>query len=62
MPALHARHSEADLFKLLTPNEQNEFLDNLSDEDVLAIEKDWGFWGQPNQQIPESLLNGEKSI
>jgi predicted phage terminase large subunit-like protein len=36
----------------LTRDEIDEFLNGLSDEELLALQYDWQFWGRPNQHAP----------
>lgn len=34
------------------------FYDSLSDEETEALISDWSFWGRPNQQVPQMVLDG----
>ena len=45
--------SQAQLLAELDEIERNAFLSSLSNEEALALQYDWNFWGRPNQHAPE---------
>jgi len=52
MPSSSTEASRADLFKLLPVEERRRRLDAMTDEDVAALEFDWGWWARPSQMVP----------
>lgn len=54
--------SEASLFQKLDPAKRAKLLDSLSDEEVIALETDWAFWARPDQKMPLTLQNHERTI
>ena len=45
--------SPAQIFAALPPEEQEEYLNSLSEEAKAALKYEWTFWARPNQLPPE---------
>ena len=53
MPTALDNLSPAQILAELNEYERNAFLSSLSNEEALALQYDWNFWGRPNQHAPE---------
>lgn len=58
----HVQSSKRALLRELSLEQQQEFLDSLSENELVSLASDWDYWGRPDQQIPEELLSGDKTI
>jgi phage terminase large subunit-like protein len=52
-----SNYSPAEIFASLSPEEQEQYLASMTEEEKAALRWDWKFWARPNQLPPEGNWN-----